>query len=126
MKQSASILASVCGILFLIAVSTVFPLIDFVLADSELLDAVAPSYVFTPIATFVFGLFVLLIFPAPVTNLVREVVKYLLVAVFSFVWLFGLSYMFLSSRPYYATLLLLATFAIMIIAAAIKVNKEAE
>ena len=126
MKQSASILASVCGILFLIAVSTVFPLIDFVLADSELLDAVAPSYVFTPIATFVFGLFVLLIFPAPVTNLVREVVKYLLVAVFSFGWLFGLCYVCSSSRPYYAILLLLATFAIMIIVAAIKANKEAE
>ena len=126
MKQSASILASVCGILFLIAVSTVFPLIDFVLADSELLNVVAPSYVLTPIITFLFGLFVLPISPAPVTNLVREVVKYLLVAVFSFVWLFGLCYVCSSSRPYYAILLLLATFAIMIIVATIKANKEAE
>ena len=123
MKQSASILASVCGILFLIVVSTVFPLIDFVLADSELLNVVAPSYVATPIATFVFGLFVLIISPAPVTNLVREVVKDLLVAVFSFVWLFGLCYV-RSFYPYYTILLLLATYAIMIIVAIIKANKE--
>ena len=126
MKQPASILASVCGILFFIVVFTVFPLTDFVLADSELQNVVTPSYVLTPIITFLFGLFVLPISPEPVTNLVREVVKYLLVAVFSFGWLFGVCYAFSSSRPYYAILLVLATFAIMIIVATIKANKEAE
>lgn len=126
MKQPASILASVCGILFFIVVFTVFPLIDFVLDGSELQNVVTPSYVLTPIITFLFGLFVLPISSAPVTNLVREVVKYLLVAVFSFGWLFGVCYVCSSSRPYYAILILLATFTTMIIVATIKANKEAK
>lgn len=123
MKQSTSILASVCGILFFIAMFSSFPIIDFVLPDYELLNVLITSYIFTPIATFVFGL---LFSTETVTNRVLEVVKYLLVAVFSFGWLFGFFYALQSSRPYYAILFALATFTIIMVVVTIKANKEAK
>ena len=123
MKQSTSILLSVCGILFFVAMFSSFPIIDFVLPDYELLDLLILSYVSTPIATFVFGL---LFSTETVTNRVLEVVKYLLVAVFSFGWLFGFFYALESSRPYYAFLLAFATFIIIMTVVIIKADKEAE
>ena len=135
MKQSTSILFSVCGGLLLfvvfsallsIMIFALFPTVDFSIADPKLLDVFLPSYVLTPLATAFFGTPFLPKSSAPITNRTREVVKYLLVAAASFAWLFGLFYALSSSRPYYAILLLLATFALMIIVATIKANKEAE